>query len=311
MTTRREQLKRAAVRTGTMACVLGAGTLGLLKRDPLGSAWEARKILLRKMLRQEFHQGLSYYVGGQGPPVVFIHGLSDYGGSWMETIALMRERCRVIVIELPGHGDSIEPQEQTMAGVLRGVETLLDLLIPAHQKAILVGNSMGGWAVLHYALVRPDRVAHKVLINSAGHAYEPDRELLVPTSRASMMAKLETLMGPDRMPPPLPGVFIDALMTLATPFQNELISGITREDFLSPEDFKTLALRALPTTILWGEHDQIFPQEYAEEFFALFPHATIVERANWGHGAHMSHPGELATHLDFIVGPYARSWRVA
>ena len=252
MTTRRERLKRAAVRTSTMACVLGAGTMGLLKRDPLGSAWEARKILLRRILAQEFHQGLSYYVGGAGQPVVFIHGLSDYGGSWVETIALMRERCRVIVIELPGHGDSADPSEQTMGSILAGVETLLDLLIPAHQEAILVGNSLGGWAALHYGLVRPERVAHTILINSAGHPYEPDPELIIPTSRASMMAKIATLMGPDRMPPPLPGVFIDALMGLATPFQNALIASMTREDFLTDDDFDVLAERAGPHHDLVG-----------------------------------------------------------
>jgi pimeloyl-ACP methyl ester carboxylesterase len=92
---------------------------------------------------------------GVGPAVAFVHaGVADRR-MWDGQVAAQTDRYRLIRYDQPGYGASdpaIEPYSQTgeLAAVLDHVG--------AHQ-AVLVGCSMGGRAVIDYALAHPDRVA--------------------------------------------------------------------------------------------------------------------------------------------------------
>jgi pimeloyl-ACP methyl ester carboxylesterase len=110
---------------------------------------------------------MHYFVGGEGPPLVLVHGLSGSAGNWVELAPLLTERHRVLVPELPGHGGSAPlPAAQTLNGYADRIRHLaaLEGMLPAP----FVGHSLGGTVVLRAALRWPDDVNGVVLAASAG-----------------------------------------------------------------------------------------------------------------------------------------------
>lgn len=271
--------------------------VGIAARDPLGHAIAFKRKQLGRMLRYERVEGLSYFVGGAGPTLVFIHGFGDQAGSWADTVAMLMRQWRVIVLDLPGHGECEEPERNDMEGQYQGVKRALDLLVPAHERATLIGNSMGGWLSLLYGSRQRERVAHLVLINSAGLLHPVDRALLMPREREMMQAKVAALLGSERTPK-LPGLFLDELMRLNTAFLDVLFEELSVSDSFVDEVLPALEI---PSTLIWGAQDPIFPPDYAERMAELLPQSELLLEPRWAHAPQMSHPDELAPLLEDIL----------
>src|SRR5436305_6793609 len=80
---------------------------------------------------------------GEGPPLVFVHGLAGSWPNWLEQLPVFAEEHRVLAMDLPGFGHSPMPaMEISMPGYAR----ILDALLEARGigSAAVVGNSMGG-----------------------------------------------------------------------------------------------------------------------------------------------------------------------
>ena len=107
-----------------------------------------------------------YVVAGQGPPVVFIHGLGASMVAWRENIVPLSERLSVYALDLAGHGDSEKPNvEYSISFGVRYMLHFLDAL--DLQQVALVGNSMGGTLALATALEHAERVNRLVLVDTA------------------------------------------------------------------------------------------------------------------------------------------------
>lgn len=110
------------------------------------------------------------YVCQDGPRVapvlLLIHGSAASSRSWDALVPLLATRCRVIRIDLPGHGRSAEPGDGDYAIPEQGrrIGTALDRLGIEH--AIVVGHSSGGYAATALAEQRPDLVTAIALINT-------------------------------------------------------------------------------------------------------------------------------------------------
>jgi pimeloyl-ACP methyl ester carboxylesterase len=110
---------------------------------------------------------LRYFVGGNGPPLVLVHGLGGSATNWCELAPLLARRRRVLVPDLPGHGRSaalpavsgLEPFADRVALVAEREEML---------PAAVVGHSLGGLVALRLAIRRPRDVAALVLAGAAG-----------------------------------------------------------------------------------------------------------------------------------------------
>ena len=110
---------------------------------------------------------LRYYAGGEGPPLMLVHGLGGAGVNWVELAPRLAPRFRLLVPDLPGHGGSsplaaaatLDPYVDRLArlGEAEGVERLA-----------IVGHSMGGLIGLRMAVSYPERVRALVLVASAG-----------------------------------------------------------------------------------------------------------------------------------------------
>src|SRR6184192_285643 len=110
---------------------------------------------------------MRYFVGGEGPPLLLVHGLGGAASNWTELVPLLLERHRLLVPDLPGHGGS------TALPAVSGLEPFADRVALVAERegmlpAAVVGHSLGGMVVLRLALRRPDAVEALVLASAAG-----------------------------------------------------------------------------------------------------------------------------------------------
>jgi len=110
---------------------------------------------------------MRYFVGGEGPPLILVHGLGGAAANWTELVPLLAKRHRVLVPDLPGHGGS------TALPAVAGLEPFADRVALVAERegmlpAVVVGHSLGGMIVLRMALLRPEDVSALVLAAGAG-----------------------------------------------------------------------------------------------------------------------------------------------
>lgn len=103
---------------------------------------------------------------GRGLPVLLGHSLLWDAAMWEPQIRELRKRCRVLVPEMWGHGESgaLPPGTRTMADLADEMIELLDRL--EVDRCVVIGSSMGGMWGAHLAARAPERVAGLVLMNS-------------------------------------------------------------------------------------------------------------------------------------------------
>jgi 3-oxoadipate enol-lactonase len=110
---------------------------------------------------------LRYFVGGEGDPLVLVHGLGGGAANWGELASPLARRRRVLVPDLPGHGGSDAlPAAPTLAAYADRVVKLFEL--EGMAPAPIVGHSFGGTVALRAAIRRPELVSGVVLAAGAG-----------------------------------------------------------------------------------------------------------------------------------------------
>jgi pimeloyl-ACP methyl ester carboxylesterase len=110
---------------------------------------------------------LRYLVGGQGPPLVLLHGLGGLASNWRLVAPGLTAERRVVIPELPGHGasgrleagGSLDPFADAVLAVVEAEDAL---------PAPWVGHSLGGLIALRAAVRRPEAVTGIVLAAAAG-----------------------------------------------------------------------------------------------------------------------------------------------
>ena len=110
---------------------------------------------------------IRYFVGGEGPPLLLVHGLGGLASNWRLVAPSLAAERRVIVPELPGHGGSgrvggaasLDPFADAMLAVAEAESAL---------PAPWVGHSLGGLVSLRAAVRRPEAVSGIVLAAAAG-----------------------------------------------------------------------------------------------------------------------------------------------
>jgi pimeloyl-ACP methyl ester carboxylesterase len=110
---------------------------------------------------------MRYFVGGEGPPLVLVHGLAGAASEWVELAPALARGRRVIIPELPGHAGSAPlPVAPSLNGYADRVR-----IVAAAEGALpapVVGHSLGGSIALRMAVRWPGDVRGVVLAASAG-----------------------------------------------------------------------------------------------------------------------------------------------
>ena len=111
---------------------------------------------------------IAYRAGGDGPVLVLIHGMAGSSATWNAVLPALAERFAVVAPDLPGHGDSDKPSTADYS-LGAYASTVRDLLVAlGHERATLVGQSLGGGIAMQYTYQFPDRCERLVLVDSGG-----------------------------------------------------------------------------------------------------------------------------------------------
>lgn len=243
---------------------------------------------------------LTWFEGGEGEKtVVLLHGTGDQAGTWARIVSPLLERYRVIVPDLPGHGDS-EPETGPIPVemVLEGVENILDTACEG-RSVVLVGNSLGGWISFLTALERPGQVERIVALNGGPIRPENPTVNRFPGNREEARKTMEGLMGsnskaiPDmvlddivRRVPIGPAARVEAAADRSVPFLLDEKLG----EILTPVD------------LIWGEADQLLPLDYAEKLLNRLPAARLKTLPDCGHIPHRECPFLVVEALFEVLG---------
>jgi pimeloyl-ACP methyl ester carboxylesterase len=133
---------------------------------------------------------LRWFVGGDGPPLVLLHGLGGAASNWVELAPELARENRVIAVDLPGHGGS------SPLPALPNLEPFADRVGLVLQRegvhpVVVVGHSLGCVVALRLAMRSPDLVRGLVLISAAGIGST--------TRRARYALALSSLVQPGRL----------------------------------------------------------------------------------------------------------------
>jgi pimeloyl-ACP methyl ester carboxylesterase len=111
--------------------------------------------------------GVRYFVGGNGMPLVLVHGLGGVARNWAPLVARLAPRYRLLVPELPGHGGSA-PLPATASLDAYADRVALLAQHEAVGAAVVVGHSLGALVALRLARRSPSSVLGLVLAGAAG-----------------------------------------------------------------------------------------------------------------------------------------------
>jgi pimeloyl-ACP methyl ester carboxylesterase len=252
---------------------------------------------------------------GDGDPIVFIHGLSGSWPNWLEQLPVFARDHRVIAFDLPGFGHSPMPAEKiSIAGYGRLVYRLLDVLeVP---RAVIVGNSMGGFIGAELAIGFPERVERLVLVSAAGLTIEHQRDERVLAVLKRLEARLAAWGGwlgsradrfarRPRYRRALASIVAAHPDRLSAPLVAEQLRGSGKPGFVDALDALTgypirdrLPRISAPTLIVWGEDDFLIPVKDAYEFQRLIPGSRRVIYRDTGHVAMLERPAAFNALLE-------------
>jgi len=263
---------------------------------------------------------ISTYEVGEGPTVLVLHGL---GGSKISALPmlppLVHAGYRLIVPDLPGHGESDKPRgDYSPRFYARAMRQLLDAL--AVDRAAVIGNSLGGRVALEMAVRSPDRVTGLGLLDPAVPGFRVRYVLgftrVIPTEvgaipfplrEAWMRRAVRRLMAdPSRLPE-------DGFDAAAAEFIRIYRNPAARMAFFDslrhiliepPRPFWAWMGRVrVPTLVIWGEDDRLVPVRLAYKLAEALPGAELLVLPKVGHVPQFEAPEETAgTLLRFLAG---------
>jgi pimeloyl-ACP methyl ester carboxylesterase len=228
-----------------------------------------------------------YEVGGEGDPVVLVHGLSGSTRWWDRNVPDLAKHYRVYLVNLPGFGAF---RRRAQRFVLAEATSWLLAWMEAVglESAHFVGHSMGGYLSLKLAARRPGAVRRLVLVDPAG----------MPSGR-TMLGHLGPLLLSARYARPtfFPVLVRDALY--AGPFT---LWKATR-DLLAEDVRGDLRQVGAPTLLVWGERDPLIPPSIGDVMRAEIPDSRLLVIEGAGHNPMFDCPEDFnGALLAFLAG---------
>ncbi len=251
---------------------------------------------------------LAYEVSGAGLPVVLLHGFPFNRTLWHEQVEALQERYQVITVDLRGHGETTVTADApaTMKEMAEDVAALLDEL---HLECIVLGGlSMGGYVVLAFYRLFPERIRALVLADTRPQADTDEarigREETAARALSQGMQTIADAMLPKLLAPTTHAERPDIVarvrdMVLNTDPQGAaaaLRGMAVRED-------QTELLREIncPTLIIVGRHDTITPFADSAFMYHEIRGANMKVLEGAAHVSNLERPAEFNRALnDFL-----------
>jgi pimeloyl-ACP methyl ester carboxylesterase len=256
-------------------------------------------------LRPEIHRstfkklnGLNIHVltTGNGMPVVLIHGFMGMAYDWRFNIQQLGKHFSIYVLDLPGFGYSDKPLNFDYTS--NGYADFIVHFLNAHriERAVLVGNSMGGQIALMICLKYPERVARLVLVDSGGYPqsveFLPFKLLKAPVIGEMSMALINRTVIKIMLKK---GIYFNGSFATDEVVNNyygvystvnaRKMPPLIMRSIMKDEAYITSHLGEIksPTLIIWGAEDQVISPSRAEMFRKDISNSSLLMVPQAGH----------------------------
>ncbi|HTU77461.1 MAG TPA: alpha/beta fold hydrolase [Solirubrobacteraceae bacterium] len=260
---------------------------------------------------------IAYRQAGSGPAVVLIHGITSDSETWSRVMPSLARRFTVIAPDLAGHGGSDKPKGDYSLGA--HASAVRDLLLTlGHDRASIVGHSLGGGIAMQFSYQFPERCERLVLVDSGGLGRD-----------VSLLLRAATLPGSEFVLP-----FLAAARVLdAGEFAGRLLGRVglrvrtdleemarghatlsdagaraafvhTLRSVVEPGGQRVDAADRLylaqyiPFLLLWGERDSIIPVSHGRATHEQVPGSRLELFAESGHFPQLDEPERF---IDVLV----------
>jgi 3-oxoadipate enol-lactonase len=246
---------------------------------------------------------LAVSVAGSGELVLFLHGIRGNRRNWAGQVEFFSQRFKAAAWDARGYGDSDDYDGSLQFEYFTG-----DVLRVAEhfkvEKLHLVGLSMGGRIARNVALRAPERVRSLVLIstNPGFDAMSPESVKRFITERRSRTPQtLRRLLGSK----PNHAAYQELLDSVSriheVSYQKTLEASVAQDRAAPIEQIR------VPTLVLAGEEDTVYPPELAREMAQRIPGAVLLMFERTGHLANLEQPERFnKAVLDFLSRHSAR-----
>jgi pimeloyl-ACP methyl ester carboxylesterase len=237
--------------------------------------------------------------GGSGPPVLFLHGANGLP-QWLPFFEQIAARCDLRVPEHPGYGTSDNPAWLRDIGDL--AMYYLDFLDGLDEpKVHIVGQSLGGWAAAEMAVRNCTHIASLTLLDPAGIRVK------------GLLSGDNFIWGPDEA---VRNLYYDQSLAdkmLAMPVTDEQADIALGNRFTTtklgwqprwynPSLERWLHRITVPTLVVWGENDKLFPKEYAARWGERIPGCKVEIIPQCGHVPAIEKPDITAKKVLDLIG---------
>jgi pimeloyl-ACP methyl ester carboxylesterase len=264
---------------------------------------------------------LSYADSGDGPVVLFIHGILGSQQQWSHLVDQMDDDHRVVLPDLFGHGESAKPLgDYSLSSHAATMRDLLDHL--GVDRVTLVGHSLGGGIAMQFFYLFPERVDRLVLVSSGGLGREVNvalrsatlpgaAQVLSVVASAPVLSRVEALGRVASKVGWRPSADLAAVWkgfsSLGDRESRQAFLATTRAvidiggQSISAHDHLGGSL-PIPTLIVWGSRDHMIPASHALSVEQSLPDCRVEIFEGAGHFPHLDDPDRFARVLrDFIA----------
>jgi pimeloyl-ACP methyl ester carboxylesterase len=259
---------------------------------------------------------ITYMQKGSGPVLLLIHGMAGSLETWRAVIDPLARNATVLAVDLPGHGASSPGGgDYSLGSLAAGLRDVLTTL--GHDRATLVGHSLGGGIAMQFSYQFPEMTERLVLVSSGGLGLEVNpvlRAALLPGANLFLSVTAEA----TRRASGLAGRVLRATHSPSRPGLDELARSYAS---LADADRRTAFLatvrsvvglsgqtvrasdrlylaKDLPVLLIWGAEDPIIPVEHAKAAHELLPDSTLAVFDGVRHFPHVEAPQRFVTALE-------------
>jgi pimeloyl-ACP methyl ester carboxylesterase len=258
---------------------------------------------------------ISYLTAGEGPLLLLVHGMAGTARNWDAVIEPLALHSTVVAPDFPGHGES-EPGggDYSLGSLASGLRDLMISL--GHERATLVGHSLGGGVALQFTYQFPEMVERLVLVSSGGLGPEvgailraaalPGADLFIRSTAApgsAVVGRLSGALGKVGLRPNADLAEVGrAYASLADTDRRKAFLS-TLHAVVDTDGQRVAALdrlylaENLPVLIVWGERDPIIPVGHGRAAHAQLPGSRLEVFPDAGHVPMLESPGRFAAVL--------------